>query len=794
MKSKLLLFLLSVVILLSGCDKDDVDDTQSIIVPNREQLTQTVYADDHTGKSSVTFTSNSSWTSKITETVKGKSTPTTVDWVSITPSSGDKAGEYTVQISLATNLTGERRSANIDISCNGKIETITVTQEATTESGEKPNPTPTPSGSGVLTNEQTHQSVKLIRATHTIFAPEIVRIAFTDQEEGNETFLADFYNPLQNGKLKSGVYTVRAINTPPYPEMKHGDCGWYKSILGGYGETGTIKVELNNDIYTFTFDINIGEGEYAGRLTGSFTGVPQYLNQEVKVESITLNESEKTLEMGENFTLGATVLPENATNKNFKWSSNNVDVAKVDDYGVVQSVGKGTATITATTQDGGKTAACIVTVNPPVAVESIDIAPAIINLLKGDRYDELVITVAPENAYNKNYTWKSGNPDIASYDGKSIEAKAPGETTITFTTDDGAKTATLIVKVGDREISGNGTLTVTDPNGKYEEEKHALIEATHTVISKTQVELSLKDNNGNAILSLRFSNPLSNGRLAAGNYNCVLNESGANNTVYSYAMYQSMGYLSSGIVVVSTDNDNYTFTLNGVETSNGFIVSGSYTGKPVYTNEYFEVGSVKLNENSKNLTLGESYSGLIATVLPENAFNKKISWNSSHPNIVTVDNNGILFAGGVGTATITATTEDGGKTAECVVTVNPKTATGNGTFTNNSGQSVTINRAVQWVNEKNPAEIEIGFYKVNSLYNDIRFTLVREDNDTGSLKEGVYTLVSNLEAGELGIKYSATTGTVTVTANGQEYTVRLDLTTTEGIKLTGTYTGNIPAS
>lgn len=466
----------------------------------------------------------------------------------------------------------------------------------------------------------------------------------------------------------------------------------------------------------------------------------------------------------------------------------------MDDYGVVQSVGKGTATITATTQDGGKTAACIVTVNPPVTVESIDIAPATINLLKGDRYDELVITVAPENAYNKNYTWKSGNPDIASYDGKSIEAKAPGETTITFTTDDGAKTATLIVKVGDREISGNGTLTVTDPNGKYEEEKHALIEATHTVISKTQVELSLKDNNGNAVLSLRFSNPLSNGRLAAGNYNCVLNESGANNTVYSYAMYQSMGYLSSGIVVVSTDNDNYTFTLNGVETSNGFIVSGSYTGKPVYTNEYFEVSSVKLNENSKNLTIGESYSGLIATVLPENAFNKKISWNSSHPNIVTVDNNGILFAGGVGTATITATTEDGGKTAECVVTVNPKTATGNGTFTNNSGQSVTINRAVQWVNEKNPAEIEIGFYKVNSLYNDIRFTLVREDNDTGSLKEGVYTLVSNLEAGELGIKYSATTGTVTVTADGQEYTVRLDLTTTEGIKLTGTYTGNIPAS
>lgn len=791
MKFKFLLFLLPIVVLLSGCDTDEPENTPTIIVPDREQLTQTVYADDNTGKSKVTFTTNSAWTSRITEAVKGKAAETAIDWVSITPSSGDQAGDYTIGISLTTNLTGEKRSAAIVIQCNGQTVTITVTQEATTASGEIP--TPKPSGAGVLTNVTTKQSVKLTGVTHTITRPDEIRITFSDNEQGNEQFIADFYNPLQNGKLKSGTYTVRAINTAPYPEMKHGDCGWYKSLLGGYGETGTIKVELNNEVYTFTFDINLGEGEYSEKLTGSFTGVPKYLNQEIKIESITLNESEKTLDMGENFTLIATILPENATNQNLRWTTSDTGVARVDENGMVESVGKGTATITVTTEDGNKTANCTVTVNPPVAVESIKVEPDIINLNKGDRYTETVVTVAPENAYNKTYTWKSSNPDVAEYDGKSISAKAAGETTITFTTEDGAKTAKLTVKVSERETSGNGTLTITDPIGKYEETKHSLIEATHTIVSKNRVEVSLKDSYGKGILNLRFSNPLSNGRLSAGNYACVLTESEANNTVYTYELYESLGYLSSGTIAVTVSNDNYTFTLSNISTSNGFTVSGSYTGKLTYTNEYVAVTSVLLNDNTKSMTLGEN-SSLIATVLPENAFNKTISWSTSKPNIVSVDDKGNISALGIGTATITVTTQDGDKKANCTITVNGIAATGDGKLTSNNGQSIDIRKAEQWVNEKNPEEIEIGFFKENSIYSDVLFTLVRKSGDTGSLKEGTYTTVTNLQASELGIKYSqSNSGTVVVTSNGEGFTVTLNLTAADGVKITGTYTGKIPA-
>ena len=63
----------------------------------------------------------------------------------------------------------------------------------------------------------------------------------------------------------------------------------------------------------------------------------------IPVESITLDQSEKTLNIGETVTLKATVSPENATNKNISWSSDKTDVATVDGNGNVSANSVGTA-------------------------------------------------------------------------------------------------------------------------------------------------------------------------------------------------------------------------------------------------------------------------------------------------------------------------------------------------------------------------------------------------------------------------------------------------------------------
>ena len=81
-----------------------------------------------------------------------------------------------------------------------------------------------------------------------------------------------------------------------------------------------------------------------------------------------------------------------------------------------------------------------------------------------------------------------------------------------------------------------------------------------------------------------------------------------------------------------------------------------------------KVAGVRLNKTELTLIVGETDT-LIASVLPEDADNKAVSWESSDNGIVAVDNNGNITAKEVGTALITATTKDGGKTATCSVTV-----------------------------------------------------------------------------------------------------------------------------
>lgn len=99
------------------------------------------------------------------------------------------------------------------------------------------------------------------------------------------------------------------------------------------------------------------------------------------------------------------------------------------------------------------------------------------------------------------------------------------------------------------------------------------------------------------------------------------------------------------------------------------------------------------------------------------------------------------------------------------------------------------------MNEKDTKEVDIRFAKSNSASTNLAFTLVRATSDTGTLKAGTYTTIRNLMADELGIKYSAeNTGSVTVTLSGENYTVTLDVTCSDGTKITGTYTGKIPTA
>ncbi len=102
----------------------------------------------------------------------------------------------------------------------------------------------------------------------------------------------------------------------------------------------------------------------------------------------------------------------------------------------------------------------------------------------------------------------------------------------------------------------------------------------------------------------------------------------------------------------------------------GAVLSSSCTVTVI--GEDIRVTGVHLSDTTKSLNL-ESRTQLTATVEPDNAANKNVTWSSSDGNVATVDENGLVTAVGTGTADIAAETQDGGYTASCTVTVTGST-------------------------------------------------------------------------------------------------------------------------
>lgn len=84
--------------------------------------------------------------------------------------------------------------------------------------------------------------------------------------------------------------------------------------------------------------------------------------------SVSLDKETASLTVGETQALTATILPLDATDKTVTWSSDNTNIATVDENGIVTGVSAGTATIEVTTVDGNKTANCVATVSAPNAI------------------------------------------------------------------------------------------------------------------------------------------------------------------------------------------------------------------------------------------------------------------------------------------------------------------------------------------------------------------------------------------------------------------------------------------
>ena len=111
--------------------------------------------------------------------------------------------------------------------------------------------------------------------------------------------------------------------------------------------------------------------------------------------------------------------------------------------------------------------------------------------------------------------------------------------------------------------------------------------------------------------------------------------------------------------------DNVTFdgVLLTQQNFNSYFVTNQHVGLQTFMSSAIPVTGVFVNGGSVDPIPAGRTIQLAATVLPENSNNQVVSWTSSNPVVASVDGNGLVTAMSAGTATITVTTQDGGKTA-----------------------------------------------------------------------------------------------------------------------------------
>ncbi|PJI08992.1 MULTISPECIES: Ig-like domain-containing protein [Clostridium] len=325
--------------------------------------------------------------------------------------------------------------------------------------------------------------------------------------------------------------------------------------------------------------------------------------------TIKLNKTTDTMDVGQTQVLIATITPEEMASKGGKWTTSDQSVVNVDITGKVTAVKPGTAVITATTDDG-KTATCTITVKYPTTIALNKTT----DTLEAGTTDALTAAVTPDEIASKGVTWSTSDKTIATVDASgNVIALGVGTATITATTADG-KTATCTVTVTPEINRDKAVLYVTMING--------------------QTKM----------------------------YNMTMED--VNKFISWYRLKSTgVGALDYAINVPSISSSIIKTDYIAFDKISSFEVH-DYTKSSVKS-KYLT--KITLNKTTDTLKAGET-DALVATVTPDEVSSKGVTWSTSDKTIADVDSTGKITALKDGTATITATTDDG-KTAECTVTV-----------------------------------------------------------------------------------------------------------------------------
>jgi uncharacterized protein YjdB len=461
-----------------------------------------------------------------------------------------------------------------------------------------------------------------------------------------------------------------AINGVSYGVFRSDDNGatWTTIVNPVPGTVSNMAADLHGRVY-----LGIGGN---GIFVGQPAGGP--------VVSVAVTPAADSVIVGFTKQLKATLTPTYPTNNAISWASSDPAIATVNASGLVTGVAPGIATITVTTQDGGKTAQSSIKVTPTVGVTSVTLDPAIAIGLGISK--NLTATVLPADATNKKVSWASSDTTVARINASGLVTGLKlGTTTITVTTEDGAKTATSLLTVGTVVVANNcggptiGHFIADSPQSGYQWSI-----STPTAIDLTGVsspapaDAYRSQRNGGQPLVYSYGNLVPNSlyvvrlhfaeittSITAGKRKFNVTGTSVGDTLLkNFDIIAQAGGRYKGIVREFSVRSNASGVLNVVFRP---IANFDYAAVNAIEVGLTPLTSVAVNPSTASVGVGDT-TRLSAAILPANATNQKVVWSSSNTSVVSVDGTGLVRGVSPGTATITVTTNESQKTASSTVT------------------------------------------------------------------------------------------------------------------------------
>ncbi|MGN0487194.1 MAG: Ig domain-containing protein [Acutalibacteraceae bacterium] len=532
-------------------------------------------------------------------------------------SKGVVTGKYPGKVVIkATALDGSAKNATCVVTVNQPVESVSLPLEETVSVGGTVTITPTIkpayASNTAVTWSSSDESIATVSTAGVVTGKKIGTVRITCRtEDGGLTascavsvvIAAEGITLNKETLILPAGYTYRLTATVKPESATNKTVEWSSS------DRSVATVDANGLI----------SGVAGGKCTITARSVSGNYTASCAVtvtqdaSGVTLDKTSAGMYVGQVMSLTATVLPLTATNRNVSWSSSNKSIVTVTQQGKLTALSKGTAIITAKTENGGHTATCAITVTDKIPVTGLELETGSLEVFKGEK-TAILATVLPANASEKGITWTTSNKSIATVNAAGvITAVATGDAVITATTVDGNFRQQCKITVV-QPVSG---ITLDQSNVKIARGKSKTLKATIAPADATNKKIEWISSDPSVV------------------------------TVTSSGVVTAKGE-GNATVTATTLDGGYSATCN--------------------FNVYVAVSGVKINAETIKLPKGEKRI-ITATVLPTDAANKEVTWESSNTKIVTVNEVGQLTGKTKGTAKITATTKDGAFTASCIVEV-----------------------------------------------------------------------------------------------------------------------------